>query len=241
MVGQRQAVEQVRHAEGSDAEQLLPQARAHEASLARHEERAHRVDDGDQQEDVREQCSEQRLGEAVGTVGDRDPQAVDADAEVVDEEAYVAGPVRHCVEDVREGAGGRKETRREQVGQHRVGVRVGHEVELPRHQVQFSHEDDRWQEVCPEIGRLVGRLEDTAHALLQRAARVAVTGNDELLPEVIRDLVDPVEARARREHDGGCQVVTSRFKLMTGINKMEQVSFMHRLLWSDWVSTQTVR
>ena len=55
----------------------------------------------------------------------------------------------------------------------------------------------------PEVRRLVRRLEDAAHALLQRAARVAVTGNDELLPEVVRHLVDPVEARARREHDGG--------------------------------------
>ena len=128
--------------------------------------------------------------------------------------------IGHRVEDVREGAGDGEEARRQEEGQHRVGVRVGHEVEFSRHHVQLPHEDDRRQEVRPEVGRLVRRFEDAAHALLERALWVAVTGDDEPFPEEIRDLVDPVQTRARREHrGGGYRVRVSRFMVVKTENK----------------------
>ena len=210
MVGERQAVEHVRHTECAQPKHLLPDPRAHEARLARHEQRPHRVDDSHCHEQIGEHRSEQRLREAVGAVGDRHAQAVDADTEVVDEEADVARSIGHGVEDVREGAGDGKEAGRQEVGQHRVGVRVGHEVQLPRHDAQFPHEDDRWYDVCPEVGRLVRRFEDAPDALLEGALRMAVPGDDEPLPEQIRDLVDPVETRGRREHGGGERLSLAR-------------------------------
>lgn len=120
-------------------------------------------------------------------------QTVEAERAVVKEVADVARLRGHGAEGVRTAGGEGVHADEHHVHQQGPGVAVGQEVHRGAEDEETPQEVPCWQEVGPDVDRLVVHLEAAEDAVQRRAPGVAVPRDDAVLPEHLGDLVDVKE------------------------------------------------
>lgn len=139
-------------------------------------------------------------------------QTVEAEGSVVKEVADMAGLWGHGAEGVCAAGGEGVNADEQHIHQQGPGVAVSQEVHGGAEDTEAPQEVPCWQEVGPDVNRLVGHLEAAEDAVQCRAPRVTVTRDDAILPEHLGDLVDVKEfGKLDAEHVCGQSDGTSPF------------------------------
>lgn len=133
--------------------------------VAGHAGTKERVSDGDGHEMLVKPTVYPAVGHHVRAVCDAATETVQAERSVVEEVADVTSLGRHGAEGVGAAGGERVQADQKHVDEQRPGVALCQEVQSEAQHAEPPQEVPGWQEVGPDIDRLIGHLKTAANAV----------------------------------------------------------------------------